>query len=586
MMSPIPMPVEVFYSYADADEDLRHELEKHLSVLRYEGLIITWQKRQITAGTDWTQALNEHLETASLILLLISPDFLASAYCYGVEMQRALARHRAGSAWVVPLLLRPVDWQGAPFAHLQSLPYTGRPVTIWPNQDEAFAEIARGIRRLIEGAEPFTESRPQSARFGASFPAIWNVFRRHNPFFTGRDQVLEQLFAGFRSEEKVGIVPPQALTGLGGMGKTQTAAEYAYRFRGQYQAVLWMRAETHENLVANFRTIAGLLKRPQEHLRDEASLLQTMHEWFRTNAGWLLIFDNADDLALVHPFVPRVARGHILLTTRAGATVEQAQPLVLGPLDPDDGALCILRRSGLLTWDKHLQDAPHARVDAARQLSLLMNGLPLALEQAGAYIDDTACGVKRYLHLYEQYRLEIQQLRHGVIPDYPESVASTWRVSRRMVEQDSPAAAELLRLCAFFAPEAIPDELLTRGASALGPVLGPIAEHPVELDRSIKLLHKYSLLDREADHETELTRLSVHRVLQEILLDEMDVPTRQIWTERAVCALMLAMPTMPWSQLQAHARSCLQFVEQWQLHFPEAERLKRCVEEAERREAR
>ncbi len=427
---------------------------------------------------------------------------------------------------------------------------------------------------------------PPSARFGAPFPEIWNVFRRHTPFFTGRAQVLQQLSESFQLENEAGIVPSQALTGLGGMGKTQTAAEYAYRFRGNYRAVLWIRAETQENLLADFKTIAGLLKLPQEHVQDRMSLVQTMKEWFMSQSDWLLIFDNADNPALVDPFLPRAARGHLLLTTRAGAIVEQAQPLRLEPLEPEDGALCILRRAGILAWNKLLQDAPAASVDAAHQLTHLMEGLPLALEQAGAYINDTECGVRRYLHLYQQYRSEIQHLRHGAVPDYPESVASAWRVSRSIVEQSNPAAAELLRLCAFLAPEAIPDELLAKSASALGPALESIAANPVALDQTIGLLRKYSLLHREADCETDLTRLSIHRVIQEILLDEMDESTQQLWAERAVRALAQALPTMPWPVLQAHARNGLRLIEQWQMTFPEAELLKNRVEEVDERERR
>jgi nucleoside phosphorylase len=129
----------------------------------------------------------------------------------------------------------------------------------------------------------------------------------------------------------------------------------------------------------------------------------------------------------------------------------------------------------------------------------------VALEQAGAYINDTECGVRRYLKLYEQYRSEIQHLHHGTVPDYPSSVASAWSISRSVVEQSNPAAAELLRLCAFLAPEAIIDELLIKGASALGPVLGPVVANPIALDQAIGLLRKYSLLHREVDRETDLT---------------------------------------------------------------------------------
>ena len=261
-----------------------------------------------------------------------------------------------------------------------------------------------------------------------------------------------------------------------------------------------------------------------------------------------------------------------------------ARTLLLQPLSPDDGALCLLRRAGILDWNKSLQDVPISSVDAARQLVQLMDGLPLALEQAGAYINDTECGVRRYLNLYEQYRSEIQHLHHGAVPDYPKAVASAWSISRSIVEQSHPAAAELLRLCAFLAPEAIPDELLTKGASALGPVLGPVAAHPIALDQAIRLLRTYSLLHREVDRDADLTRLSIHRVLQEILLDEMDEPTQRLWTERAVRALTQALLTMPWSVLQAHARNCLRLVEQWQMSLPEAELLQKRVDEAEESE--
>jgi hypothetical protein len=99
-----------------------------LSALRQQGVITEWHDRKIVAGTDWKQSIDEHLMTATVILLLISPDFLASDYCYGVEMQRALARHAAGDACVIPVILRPVDWQGTPFAHLHCVPTDARPV--------------------------------------------------------------------------------------------------------------------------------------------------------------------------------------------------------------------------------------------------------------------------------------------------------------------------------------------------------------------------------------------------------------------------------------------------------------------------
>ncbi len=142
--------VEVFFSYAHKDEELRDELAKHLSLLRNQGVIKTWHDREITAGTEWEGKIDRHLESAQVILLLISADFLASKYCYDVELKRAMERHENGEARVIPVILRPVDWTGASFSKVQALPKNAKPVTSWPNPDEAFTDISRGIRRAVE----------------------------------------------------------------------------------------------------------------------------------------------------------------------------------------------------------------------------------------------------------------------------------------------------------------------------------------------------------------------------------------------------------------------------------------------------
>jgi hypothetical protein len=142
-------PLSLFYSYAHEDESLREQMEKHLRLLRRQGLISEWHDRQIVAGTQWARQIDSHLETASVILLLISSDFLASDYCYDLEMQRALERNSRGEAQVIPIILRPCEWRNAPFATLQVLPRDGLPVTEWGNIDSAFLNVAQGIRRAL-----------------------------------------------------------------------------------------------------------------------------------------------------------------------------------------------------------------------------------------------------------------------------------------------------------------------------------------------------------------------------------------------------------------------------------------------------
>jgi len=152
--------VQLFYSYAHKDEALRNELETHLKLLHRQGLIDSWQDRKVEAGGAWKQRIDDKLEHADIILLLVSADFIASDYCYDKEMKRALERERDGDARVIPILVRDVNWEGAPFAKLQPLPKDGLPVIKWPDKDSAWRNVAEGIERVVE------EIRKESAQFG------------------------------------------------------------------------------------------------------------------------------------------------------------------------------------------------------------------------------------------------------------------------------------------------------------------------------------------------------------------------------------------------------------------------------------
>jgi hypothetical protein len=142
--------IEVFFSYSHRDESMRDELEKHLALLKRAKVIASWHDRRIAAGDLWAGEIDEHLTAAHVILLLISADFLASDYCYGVEMDKALERHRQCTACVIPVILHACDWSAAPFSKLQALPTDGKPISSWANSHEAFANVAKGIRTAIE----------------------------------------------------------------------------------------------------------------------------------------------------------------------------------------------------------------------------------------------------------------------------------------------------------------------------------------------------------------------------------------------------------------------------------------------------
>src|SRR2546421_11112811 len=179
-----------------------------------------------------------------------------------------------------------------------------------------------------------------------------------------------------------------------------------------------------------------------------------------------------------------------------------------------------------------------------------MDGLPLALDQVGAYLQETGAPLSAYLGLYEKRRADLLARRGRLPPGHPETVATTWSLSFQQVEQANPAAAELLRLCAFLAPDGIPEELLSQSTADLGEVLGPAAADEYLLNEAIEVLRRYSLVRRNA--ETKL--LSVHRLVQGVLIDAMKEEDQRLWAERAVRAVNSVFPEVDYATCTAAAR--------------------------------
>ena len=146
----LPTPCEIVFSYSHVDEKLRDQLEVHLGLLKREGVITGWHDRKITPGTEWRRQIGAAIDRCNIVVLLISADFINSDYCFDVELTRALERHEAGEARVIPVIIRPCDWHSAPFGKLQALPKRGKPITTWNSRDAALADVAKGIRKAVE----------------------------------------------------------------------------------------------------------------------------------------------------------------------------------------------------------------------------------------------------------------------------------------------------------------------------------------------------------------------------------------------------------------------------------------------------
>jgi tetratricopeptide (TPR) repeat protein len=327
-------PVEVFYSYAHEDEKLRDELKKHLANLKRQKVITDWYDRDISAGKEWDDEIKNHLDFASVILLLISPDFMNSDYSNDVEVKRAMERHEAGEARVIPIVLRPVDWEGAPFSKLQSLPTDVRAITLWENQDEAFLDVTQGIRKAIAEL-----SGPS-----ASIPTLPDIPRPPRVgFISRRDKDGHDILEKLRSELAPHKSQLVALWGPGGVGKTALAAE-AVRSHTETsgQRLVWITADARPNF--SFSTlldeIAEQLGRTDLRPLALEAKEEALHRLIATGPT-LIILDNLETIApeeemLCKNFLAKRAQCPALITTRE--RIDDAYLILLAAMAPDEAA--------------------------------------------------------------------------------------------------------------------------------------------------------------------------------------------------------------------------------------------------------
>ena len=530
--SSLSQTIKIFFSYAissSKDRRLFDRLTMHLSALRQQHLIDEWYDSAISPGNNITRALESSLRAANIIVLLISAEFLASERCCKLEMQRALERSKAGAARLIPVILSPTDWEALPIAGYSPLPAGGIPVILKRNLDAALSEVAKGIRKVVE------ELRGQVKRIRThpatpEFPLHYCPYRQ-STFFTDRETILAALSSFFTAAQ---THQPRilALNGLGGIGKTQIALEYLYRTSHLYQTTLWLNASTRERLSTEVSTLAEKLALPAEAWADEDHLFTAVKRWLSSQTGWLLVLDQLDDLTLLDLIVPAQSNGHILLTTRTQTAGEVASALPVTQLDTDAGVLFLLQRARIIPAGASLDQAPPEAIQQATAIVQAMDGFPLALDQAGAYLEETGCGLHTYLSLFQQERAALLSRRGRIVSsqNHPDSVTVTLTLAIEKVTQQRVTNLPLLYLLSFLHPETIPYELLVDGAGELSEPLHTLAAHPLTLNEALADLHSYSLVHHLADSTT----LRIHRIVQAVLIDSLPRREQRRWAGQVI----------------------------------------------------
>ncbi|MFN6496864.1 MAG: tetratricopeptide repeat protein [Nostoc sp. DedQUE01] len=387
---------------------------------------------------------------------------------------------------------------------------------------------------------------------------LWNIPYPRNPFFTARETVLEEMRNALLTKKLA------ALSGLGGIGKTQTVIEYAYRYRHEYQAILWMRAAFETELVSGFVRLAELFNLPVSQEQDENLVIAAVKQWLATHNGWLLIVDNADDIAMLREFLPGGHQGYVLLTTRAQATGIY-QRIEIKKMPPEDGALLLLRRAKLIAEEAGLDGVSEEERTLAETISREMDGLPLALDQAAAFIEETPSSLAEYLQFYREEGARLLAERGELAIDHP-NVAITFSLAFQKVLQRNPTAGDLIWVCAFLAPDAIPEEIFTEGAAELGENLSQLANKPLDFVKVIKEAGRFSLIYRNPTNKT----LDIHRLVQEVLKAEMDEDNCRLWAQRTVYAVTQVFPNVEYAnwrecdRLLPHAKVAIDWISQYQ----------------------
>jgi len=509
---------DFFISYNKADCTWAEWIAWHLEEAGYTTVLQAWDFRP---GSNFVLEMERAAQEAERTIAVLSPDYLAARFTQP-EWAAAFARDPTGEkGLLVPVRVRACE----PTGLLLQIIYVD---LVALDEEAAKAALLAGVSRARarpSAAPGFPGAREvaERPRFPGALPPIWNLPHARNPNFTGREALLAGLRTALTSGQRAALTQA-AIHGLGGVGKTQLAVEYAYRHAADYTLVWWVRAEEPVALAADLAALATPLGLPEKDDPEQPVVVAAVRRWLGQHGGWLLILDNAPNPQALRGALPQGGAGHALITSRHEAWRGVASPLLVQEWERPESVAFLQRRTG--------QDDGAAAAALAEELG----HLPLALEQAGAYMDSTGRALAEYLELYRLHRQKLLE-RGRPSTDYPATVATTWEISFQQVRQASPAAAELLNLCAFLAPDDIPLPLLCAGAKHLPQSLAAAVADPLRCDEAMAALRDYSLLEVRGQN------LAVHRLVQAVVRDRLAEKARQKWAAAAVRLVAEAFPS-------------------------------------------
>jgi TIR domain-containing protein len=481
---------DFFVSYTQKD---RAWAEWIAWILEEDGHKVLVQAWDFVPGSNWTQSMQDGVTRATRTLAVLSGAYLTSVYGEA-EWLAAWGQDPGGAQRkLLPVRVEDCDRPGL-LGNVVGVDVFGR------EEAQAKAVLRQAVANAVKGrAKPATRpgfpgrAIPRQARFPGAMPTVWNV-AAPNANFTGRDTELAKIETALSSGSTLTV---HSLHGLGGIGKTQLAIEYAHTRAGNYDLVWSIAAEEPATIPDQFARLAKQLG--ADPAGDPDDLRDQVHGLLAGVAGWLLIFDNANEVNDIRPWLPSVPLppglpGHVVITTRRGGYLALGTVLDLDVIDTP-AAVRVLRAR-----------VPSLDEDTAERIAEALGRLPLALEQAAAFLDRTAMPATDYLHILEKTPARV--LAEGELPPTVKNIATVWNLSLDRIHAENPAALQLLDVISYLAPESIPVDLFTGHPDQLPSPLAEAAADPLTFAKTVGTLVDYSLV------KSTPSGLQIHRLVQ------------------------------------------------------------------------
>jgi len=532
--------LSVFLCHSPADKAAIRDL--HDRLIKYSWIDPWLDEEKLLPGHDRNGEISKALEKAHVVIIGLSKDSVTKEGHAQAEFkyaQKIALEKLEGAIFIIPLNIEDVkDLDiSSKLKGLQSEDY-------FPNKRRvgAFEKILRSLKIRAdmlgilheETAPVATTPKPSKDKYSkenkalgngvvstAEFP-IHEIPFRKNINFTGRKDVLDIIHEEFSAAQS--RVPIHAIRGMGGIGKTQIAVHYSYEFAKEYDLVYWIRSETDASLTADYEALTQTLQLDVKAKAEQSVYVNIVNSWLKnTDKKWLLVFDNVESQEKIEKLLPSRGNGHILITSQNPNWKELGQDSHVRPFSNEIAKEFLKKRVG----EKGLEYSD--------RLNELLGGLPLALEQASAYMTAHGTPIDIYIKLFEEQQEELWK-RETPPKDYKATIMTTWEMAFKQIQETQPVAKQLLNLFAFFGPDDIPISIIKTYSDNLPEELKNIIHNQVELEENLSAINRYSLAERNGDF------ISFHRLVQEVIRTQLPKEQATKWVSIAVQIMESAFP--------------------------------------------